>query len=313
VSIVLIAGILALIRWGRQKPISLLGAVLVQDSDSRKQVPIAGVTVSAGELATADAQSDSSGFFVLNLHKLVRRGHPITLHFRQPQYRPLDLDDFVSNKLYVVHLIPSSSSGTVNNQPLIKVTNVRVRYTIRATTALNVGSEVKTFQVENRGDVPCNGKHPCSPDGKWKAAMGSVSLDAGSGNEFRDGRTSCIAGPCPFTRIETENSSQGGQMMTVSARDWSDTTTFLVEAEVFRNMQTQSEHWSYPVIFGEGLSFTLPSAAESVSMEADLEGQTIIFPLGPSLFLSWATCNTALNPRNGRVYRCTPKPGYRFQ
>lgn len=101
--------------------------------------------------------------------------------------------------------------------------------------------------------------------------------------------------------------------MTVSARDWSDTATFLLEAEVFRPMQTQSERWSYPVIFGEGLSFTLPSAAESVSIEADLDGQTIIFPLGPSLFLSWATCNTAINPPNGKVYRCAPKPGYRFQ
>lgn len=101
--------------------------------------------------------------------------------------------------------------------------------------------------------------------------------------------------------------------MTVSARDWSDTATFLVEAEVFHPMESQSERWSYPVIFGEGLSFTLPSAAESVSIQADLDGQSIIFPLGPALLLSWATCNATVNPDNGRVYRCTLKPGYRFQ
>ena len=73
------------------------------------------------------------------------------------------------------------------------------------------------------------------------------------------------------------------------------------------------EHWSYPVVFGEGLSFTLPSAAESVSIEAELDKQTIIFPLGPSLFLSWATCNTEVNADRSRIYRCAPKPGYRFQ
>jgi hypothetical protein len=102
-------------------------------------------------------------------------------------------------------------------------------------------------------------------------------------------------------------------VITVSARDWSDTTTFLLEAEVFRSMETQAERWSYPVIFGEGLSFTLPSAAESVSIEADVNGQTVIFPLGPSLFLSWASCDARVNPDKARVYRCAPKPGYTFQ
>jgi hypothetical protein len=76
---------------------------------------------------------------------------------------------------------------------------------------------------------------------------------------------------------------------------------------------SQMEHWSYPVIFGEGLSFTLPSTAESVSIEADLDGQSIIFPMGPSLFLSWAACDADINVDRGRVYRCTAKSGYRFQ
>ena len=51
----------------------------------------------------------------------------------------------------------------------------------------------------------------------------------------------------------------------VSARDWSDTTTFLLEAEVFHPMVSQVVHESYPVIFGDGLNFTLPSSAEGVS------------------------------------------------
>jgi hypothetical protein len=179
-------------------------------------------------------------------------------------------------------------------------------------TELNVGSAVKTFEIENIGNVPCKGQHPCSTDGKWKGALGSATLDAGPGNQFRNARASCIAGPCPFTRIESDRFSQGGQIITVAARDWSDTTTFLLEAEVYRSMEGQVEHWSYPVVSGEGLSFTLPSDAQSVSIEAEIGGQTIIFPLGPQLLLSWANCDTRVNPDRGRVFRCTPKPGYSF-
>jgi hypothetical protein len=313
VTVLLAVSILAVIRWQRQKTISLQGAVLIQDSDPRKQQPIAGVSVSAGDLSVSDAKTDSSGFFTLELRKPIRRGNAIVLDFRHPQYHPVDVHEFVGNKLYIVHLIPLSSKIAPSNQPQVKLSNVRIRYTIKAMTELNVGSAVKTFEIENKGDVPCQGQHPCSPDGKWKAAAVSSTLDAGVGNQFRNVRASCIAGPCPFTTIAADHSSQGGQILTVSARDWSDTATFLLEAEVFRPMVSQMEHWSYPAIFGEGLSFTLPSAAQSVSIEAELDGQTIIFPLGPSLFLSWATCDAGANVDRGRVYRCTPKPGYRFQ
>jgi hypothetical protein len=307
------AGTFALVHWHVPRPISLRGAILVQNADPHKQQPIAGVNVSAGQLALSDAQSDASGLFVLNLRRPIRRGYPIVLSFRDPQYRPLELKDYVSDRLYVVHLTPVAAVAMPDNQPQVKVTNVRVRYTVKLMSELNVGSAAKTFEIQNKANVPCNGHNPCSPDGRWKANAGGASLDAGAGNVFRDVRASCIAGPCPFTRIESDPLSQAGHNITVSAVDWSDTATFVIEAEVFRPMMSQTEHWSYPVIFGEGLSFTLPSAAESVSMEADLDGHSIIFPLGPSLFLSWASCESVVNPDKGRVYRCSPKPGYQFQ
>lgn len=307
------AGTFALVHWHLPRPISLRGAVLVQSTDPHKQQPVPGVNISAGELALSDASSDSSGLFVLHLRRPIRRGHPIVLSFRDPQYRPLDVNDYVSDRLYVVHLTPVNATAAIENQKQTKVTNVRVRYTVKIMSEVNVGSAVKTFEVQNKGNVPCNGNGPCSPDGKWKANTGSVSLDAGASNVFRDVRASCIAGPCPFTKIENDQPLPGAHNLTVSAIDWSDTATFLVEGEVFRTMMSALEHWSYPVIFGNGLSFTLPSSAESVSIEADLDGQTIIFPLSPSLFLDWATCDTVLNPDKGRVYRCSPKTGYQFQ
>jgi hypothetical protein len=305
--------VFVVIRWQKQKPVTLRGAVILQNADPRKQLPIGGVQVSAGDVPPLSTKTDSSGFFALTLPKAIRRGHPIILHFRHSQYRPLDLDDYVGNQLYIVHLTPIENKPVTKDQPLMKLSNVRVRYTVSAQTELNVGSAVKTFEVQNRGNIPCRNQHPCSPDGKWKAALGSATIDAGVGNEFRSPRASCIAGPCPFTRIESNQMSRGGRVLTLIVRDWSDTATFLLEAEVFHPMATQLEHWSYPAIFGEGLSFTLPSNAQSVSVEADEDGQTIIFPLGPLLQLSWASCDVSTNPDQGRIYRCTLKPGYHFQ
>ena len=306
------AGVLALIRWEKRKPILIRGAVIVQSTDPRKQLPIGGVAVAADNLP-GSSESDSSGFFMLSLPKPIRRGHPIVFHFRHPQYRPLDVKDYVGDQLYIVHLVPLDSKSTSQNQAAEKISNVRLRYTVKAQTELNVGSAVKTFEVQNTGNIPCKNQHTCSPDGKWKAALGSVTLDAGEGNAFRSTRASCIAGPCPFTRIESNQMSQAGRVLTLSVSDWSDTATFLLEAEVFRPMMTQAEHWTYPAIFGDGMSFTLPPSAESVSMEADVDGQTIVFPFGPTLQLSWTSCDAATNPDQGRIYRCTLKPGYRFQ
>jgi hypothetical protein len=319
-TLVVIAVAVLLVGWRVQKPISLNGAVTVEASDPRKERPIADVEVyaPANLASTGTVKSDSSGFFTIQLQRFVRRGTPITLLFHHPQYQDLELKDYVGDKLYVVHLVPLSEaplSGSVAaaRHPEVKVGNVRVRYSVKTQTDLSVGSVAKAFQIENKGNVPCKKQRPCSPDGKWKATIGSVSLDAGAGNTFRNARASCIAGPCPFTRIESDKFTQGGQVIMVAARDWSDTATFLLEAEVFHPMVSQIVHESYPVIFGDGLNFTLPVSAEGVSLEADFEGQMVIFPLGPSVLLSWADCNARANPDQTRVFRCELKPGYKFQ
>jgi hypothetical protein len=296
------------------KPLTIRGAVTVQDADPRKQLPIAGVEVKVNDSITPVVKSDSSGFFSLQLRQGLRRGRPITLVFRHPDYRPLDLPEYTGDKLYIVHLVPlSKNTANVPSQPAKTVGNVRVRYSIKAMRTINIGSAVQTFQVENVGNVPCKGRSPCSPDGRWKAAIGSASLDAGLGNEFQNARVSCIAGPCPFTQIESGELSKPSQMITASARDWSDPATFLVEAEVVHTMQSPINHESYPVIYGSALNFTLPTDAEGLSLEADIAGETIIFPLGPELLLSWANCSSIVNPDHTSVYRCELKPGYRFQ
>jgi len=304
----------AVYRYRRQ-PLTLTGAVIVEDRDTRKEMPIADVLIGvANDLASSPAKSDSSGFFSLRLFKRVRTGQHIKLTFRHPAYEPLDLNETASDKLYIAHLVPiRKNAGAEAKRPSIKIANVVVRYSFKTMRSVDVGTAVRTFEVANKANVPCNRGPVCSPDGKWKANIGSLVMDAGPGNELHDVRLSCIAGPCPFTRVESDNFTKAGQTITVSVRGWSDTTTFLVEAEVNHSMVGQADHRSYPVIFGSALNFTVPADAEGVSLEADVAGESIIFPLGPDLLLSWARCNATINADLTKVYHCELKPGYRFQ
>jgi len=311
--VLLIAATGVFIHYG--KPISLRGAVIRQDADARRQSPVADVDVSveAGE-KVASVKSDFSGYFKLTLPRRILPGRPIALRFRHPDYQPLDLTDTVSDKLYVVHLTPTHESSSVQlNRPEVAVSNVLVRYSIEAATALNIGTGLKTFQVVNQGNVRCNRLPPCSPDGKWKASIGSATLDAGDGNDYENARLSCIAGPCPFTKIVSDDFSRGGRNIGVSVLGWSDTTTFLLQAEVLRHEISNIVRESYPVIFGESLNFTLPGTAEGPSLLAEMNGSNIVFPLRPDPTLSWADCKVRVGKDNSKIYRCELKAGYRFR
>jgi hypothetical protein len=313
---VLIGGLVAvLVAVHKAKPITIKGAVLSDDADPQKQLPIADVEITGTNgLAVSSSKSDSSGFFSLTLRRGLRRRQPVTLRFRHPDYQPLDLNEYVGDKIYLARMVPISHQIRVqSDHPEVTVSNVRVRYSVKATAEADIGSAVKTFQVVNAGNVPCKGRHPCSPDGKWKAALSSASLDAGEGNEFRNARVSCIAGPCPFARVEFEDLSRGGRKVNVSVRNWSDTATFLLEAEVVHPMVSDIVRESYPVIFGPALNFTLPVSAEGPSIEAEINAESIVFPLGPDLFLSWADCHVRVDKEQTKAYRCELKTGYRFR
>lgn len=294
------------------QPVILHGAVIKQDYDTRKQSPIANVDVSS-PLAVRDTKSDFSGAFTLVLRLGVKVGQSIPISFRHPDFQPLNLNETVSDQLYIIRILPLHGEvEAALNETEIKVNNIVVRYSIETMRTENIGSAVKTFQVANSGNVPCNNQLPCSPDKRWKAAVGSASLDAGQGNVFRDARVTCIAGPCPFTRIDTDGFSRGGRVIRVVVRNWSDTTTFLLQAEVFRSQLDNVTRTTYPVIFGRSMNFTLPSTAEGPSLEADLNGTRIVFPLGPSPVLSWANCQVRTESNQAKDYRCELKAGYSF-
>ncbi len=304
-----------------RRSIPIEGAVIQRDADTKKQVPIADAAITASDGVTSvTTRSEASGYFKLVLQNGLLSGNPVTVNFRHPSFEPLDLNVQTGrletpDKLYVAEMV-SIPPKTVarSSRPEAVVSNIRVRYTINSRTDTNVGSAVRTFQVVNTGNVPCNHQAPCSPDGKWKASSASAVLDAGADSTFSNVRASCIAGPCPFTRIDSSGFIHGGRNISVSALNWSDTTTFLMEAEVYHTAISSNVRQLYPVIFGRTLNFTLPPTQEGVSLEAEIDGSPMVFPLGPTLNLSWATCTVRTDTEKEKttVYGCELKPGYRF-
>jgi hypothetical protein len=309
------------VRFGHWSPglITVQGSVIRKDTDPRRELPIAGaiVTVSDG-VTTSTTKSDASGFFKLSFQERVWPSEEVNLSFRDSDYRPLDLRFLVGlrsslKRLIVAQLEPlAPSAGPVGK--LSAVSNIRIRYSVNYRAQTNIGTRVETFQVVNLGNVACQQQYPCSPDGVWKASTGSMTLDAGADNEFRSVRASCFAGPCPFTRIDSSGYARGGRVITVSALDWSDTATFLVEAEVFHDTTDSNVRESYPVIYGRVMHFTLPSNQEGVSIEAEIDGAPMVFPLGSDLYTSWATCSSRAGAEgeNSTAFQCELKPGYRF-
>ena len=302
------------------KPILLAGAVLRDDPDPKRQTPIANAKVTViGGLSSVETTSDSSGHFKLTVRPSLVPGRLISITFEHAEYKPLEINEADRDLLYVIRMEPLVRNSvpvqdhTGPSTKAAQITNVRVRYSFKSQTTVNVGSVARQFEVVNAGNVPCKGKRPCSPDGKWKASIGSLSLDAQEGNVFQNVRASCIAGPCPFTRLEPDNLTRPARRIEIRALGWSDTASFLVEAEVTRTLATDTVRQSFPFITDQTMSFALPATAEGLSVVADVNGEEIVFPLGPSLLLSWATCSVEVPPGGNKIYRCELKPGYQFQ
>lgn len=316
------AGVVLLVRLEHWRPriITVQGAVIRRNADPRKQLPIAGADITVSDnLAQVSTISGQTGYFKVKFREKVWPEETLNLNFRHAGYKPLDMKLKIGlhlpvdpHKLFIAKMTPVSPRRTHVARHPTMVSDVRIRYTVNYRNQKNIGSTVKVFKVVNKGGVPCKRKDLCSPNGRWKASKNSVTLDAGSGDVFRNVRASCIAGPCPFTRINQRGFEHGGQTIVASAIDWSDTATFLVEAEVFHQAIASKIRKSYPVIYGRDLHFTAPPTAEGVSIEAEIGGKQIVFPLGTDLYMSWAVCDSRKGPNHDTIYQCELKPKYTF-
>jgi hypothetical protein len=312
---IVIGSLLFIIRQSRPKPpLHLTGVTLRRDTDPRKQIPIADAEVTASTFSTATRTvSDASGLFSFTLPAEEGEPQVAKLAFAHPGYLPLEISAATGNQLYLAYMtpLPQKMMAPVTGK-VSTLSNVRVRYSEKATVTNNTGPLVKPFEIVNTGNVPCYQREPCSPDGEWKASIVSF-VEHGGDQVFRHPRLACIAGPCPFTRIESQDLVSDGHDLKISVRNWSDTATFLLEAEVSQTIISDVVRQSYPTIFGPSMSFILPASAEGPSIEADLDGQPIVFPLGPDLIVSWGTCSVKVSPDQTKLYRCDLKPEYRFK
>ena len=300
-------------------PVEIRGAVLRDDPDPNKQSPLGDAKISARSgLSSETGVSAPTGLFALRLPRGPIPGQPIILDFQHSQYRPVEMRVRPEDKLYIVRMEPrlpialAKPTHSPATEKASQIKNVRIRYSIQNEATVDVGSLAKQFQVANVGNIPCENRPPCSPDGKWKATLGTLNLDAEARNEFRNVRVTCVGGPCPFTRTETADLAVASREKKVSVLNWSDTASFVVEAEVIRPMATSAIRHSYPFIVGPTMTFALPKSAEGPSIDAEMNGQDIVYPLGPDLILSWATCSVELSPNGDKIFRCTVKPGYEF-
>ncbi|HVB87435.1 MAG TPA: carboxypeptidase regulatory-like domain-containing protein [Candidatus Dormibacteraeota bacterium] len=308
-----LAGLVESVWLHRAQHIVMQGSVIKADADVKKQSPIANVQISVqGAAPPIGTESNFSGFFKVVLPIGARPGETVFLRFRHPDYRPIELPEVIGKQLYVVSLTPIPKHTITRHGPMIRLSNIRVRYSTQIENEANIGSEITTFEIPNQGNVPCDGYRHCSPDGRWKANVGSASLDAGDGNVFENARVSCIAGPCPFTRIISDRYSGVSRTISVSVLDWSDTTTFLMQGEVFRREISDSVREMYPVIFGDSINFSLPPPAEGTTLEAEVNSIETVFPLGPNPSVPWADCNVQAAKNQSKNYRCELRQGYQI-
>lgn len=319
------AGILlwmTLFRPSSSSIISLDGEVLRQDADPARQTPLADVKIiaTAGSRIITTAESKPSGLFTLTLRERLRKDEHVILTFSHPDYKTLQIvPTKPGDQLYIARMQPlketteSTSASAAAPAKIVQINNVRVRYSVKQESTVNVGSLSKQFTAFNVGNVPCRGRPPCSPDGKWAATMTNLPIDAGDGNEFRNLRVLCLAGPCAFTRIDSPVQNKPARKLTVSVLNWSDTTTYVVEADVVRTMATDLVQYAYPFIVEQTMDYALPADSEGPSIEGDFDGQYIVFPLGPGMLVSWATCSVEVSHEGNKIYRCQLKPGYRFR
>jgi hypothetical protein len=307
---------LTLIKPRRPEGVRVVtGTVLTADTNPQRQRPVAQarVTVATGT-SSAVGTTDEAGLFRLTMDPPVMVDQSIALKVEHQHYHPFDAGNLTADQLHLVRLRPLSAPRQANDEkPEVVIANVRVRYTSKAEATVEIASAARTFEFPNTANVPCNGQAPCSPDGRWKATIGNFLLEAGPDRQFRNVRVSCLAGPCPFTRVATDDFSRGGKVIRGSVLNWSDSVTYLVEAEVAQHIVSDLVRYAYPAIFERFMNFTLPPGAQGPSIEAEVKGERIIFPLGPMLRLSWATCRLDARDDGTRLYRCELKPGFTFR
>ena len=110
-------------HW-RPRSLTIQGAVIRKDEDTRKEQPISEAQITASDgVTSAGTQSDASGYFKITFPEAVWPGQTLKLTFQHADYQPLELKlptglRLASRELFVAAMTPNpAQSSTSANRP----------------------------------------------------------------------------------------------------------------------------------------------------------------------------------------------------
>jgi len=96
--------------------------------------------------------------------------------------------------------------------------------------------KVEAVQVsENRRDMQCQGRSPCSDDGEWFATLTEVALGMLQAHlEYRNLRVSCEGGiACQYGRVVSQQVADDRRSAVGKFLSWSESVTVKLTAELW--------------------------------------------------------------------------------
>lgn len=91
----------------------------------------------------------------------------------------------------------------------------------------------KSDASENRDGMRCNGRSPCSPDGRWFATITTLTLSAGAGQELRSSEVQCSGAGCTHRELMSLEISPDGTTVTARIKTWSHSVTLKLVAQLW--------------------------------------------------------------------------------
>ena len=148
-----------------------------------------------------------------------------------------------------------------------------------------------------------------------KAAIGEASSGCGGGQRIsrRSCFVHCRAVPLHQNRRRRLFRGRPQSFARLDSRLVRFNPPFVLQAEVFHLQVNDLVRQYYPTIIGRTVNFSLPAGASGLTVEAELNGTDIEFPLGPQPVLSWADCKVSVSRDRAAAYRCELKPWCRFR
>ena len=317
-----VAAVLALkqpaISLLRQPAISIEGTVILQDDDPTKESPIAGVSVAVepddGVSLVDTATSDFSGYFKLRLPPTIVYGDSVTLRLRHPDHQPIDLVVPVAEHLYVMRM--SSAHPEVQPRPArpdIVLSEIIVRYTIESRTALNIGSGARpsTCPIVAMSRAIGSRRVHLMASGRRRTAVCRSTPERATSFAMRACPASLVHARLRISsRMDFRAAARSSRPRSATGRTRPRSRLKPkcsgLRTPIRLSVPTQSSS-------DTGSTLHWPPPPRGVSIEAEVDGEPIIFPLAPNGILSWATCNVRIQKEQARLYRCELKPGYIFK